>query len=88
MRPVPSLALGTFPVSPFEMASAFGTFANEGVQIEPTAIMRIEDRKGQMLYEAKPKHDTGRSRRRSLCHDQLNGECLRTGRNSAPCRPL
>lgn len=54
MSPVPSLALGTFPVSPFEMASAFGTFANEGIHIEPTAIIRIEDRKGQALYEAKP----------------------------------
>ncbi|NBD27054.1 transglycosylase domain-containing protein [Paenibacillus glycinis] len=54
MQPVPSLALGTFPVSPFEMASAFGTFANGGVRVEPTAILRIEDSKGEVLYEAKP----------------------------------
>ncbi|WP_219834890.1 transglycosylase domain-containing protein [Paenibacillus sp. R14(2021)] len=54
MKPVPSLALGTFPVSPFEMASAFGTFANGGVRVEPTAILRIEDSKGEVLYEAKP----------------------------------
>lgn len=53
MQPVPSLALGTFPVSPFEMASAFGTFANGGIHAEPIAIIRIEDRKGQVLYEAK-----------------------------------
>lgn len=55
MKPVPSLALGTFPVSPFEMASAFGTFANGGIHMEPVAILRIEDRKGQVLYEAKQK---------------------------------
>jgi len=55
MKPVPSLALGTFPVSPFEMASAFGTFANGGIHIEPIAILRIEDRKGQLLYEAEQK---------------------------------
>lgn len=54
MQAVPSLALGTFPVSPFEMASAFGTFANGGVRVEPTAILRIEDSKGEVLYEAKP----------------------------------
>jgi len=54
MSPVPSLALGTFPVSPLEMASAFGTFANSGVRVEPTAIIRIEDRKGQVIYEAEP----------------------------------
>ncbi|GGD95764.1 transglycosylase domain-containing protein [Paenibacillus nasutitermitis] len=54
MQPLPSLALGTFPVSPFEMASAFGTFANAGIHIEPTAILRIEDNKGEVLYQAKP----------------------------------
>ncbi|SEO84456.1 transglycosylase domain-containing protein [Paenibacillus sp. OV219] len=54
MKPVPSLALGTFPISPMEMASAFGTLANGGVRIEPTAILRIEDSKGEVLYEAKP----------------------------------
>ncbi|UVI30539.1 transglycosylase domain-containing protein [Paenibacillus spongiae] len=54
MEPVPSLALGTFPVSPFEMASAFGTIGNGGVRVEPTAIVRIEDRKGEVLYQAKP----------------------------------
>ncbi|WP_054025893.1 transglycosylase domain-containing protein [Bacillus sp. FJAT-28004] len=57
MKPVPSLALGTFPVSPFEMASAFGTFANGGIHIEPIAILRIEDRKGQVLYEAEQKSE-------------------------------
>lgn len=54
MQPVPSLALGTFPASPFEMAAAYGVFANAGMRVEPVAILRIEDRKGNVLYEAKP----------------------------------
>ncbi|CAG7649035.1 Penicillin-binding protein 2D [Paenibacillus solanacearum] len=58
MKPVPSLALGTFPVSPYEMASAFGILANQGVRVEPTAILRIEDRRGRVLYEANPKQET------------------------------
>jgi 1A family penicillin-binding protein len=53
MKPLPSLALGTFPVSPLEMASAFGTIANQGVRIEPLAVLRIEDSQGRILYEAK-----------------------------------
>ena len=73
MKPLPSLALGTFPVSPLEMASAFGTFANEGMHVEPTAILRIEDRNGNILYEAKP--STTRSLiRLCLCDDESNGE--------------
>ncbi|WP_414858854.1 transglycosylase domain-containing protein [Paenibacillus sp. Soil787] len=55
MKPLPSLALGSFPVSPLEMASAFGTIANQGVHQETTAIVRIEDANGQILYEATPK---------------------------------
>ena len=54
MEPLPSLALGTYPVSPFEMASAFATIAGGGVRREPTAILRIEDMYGRKLYEAKP----------------------------------
>lgn len=51
---LPSLALGTSPVSPFEMASAYGVLANEGVRAEPMAVIRVEDHAGRLLYEAKP----------------------------------
>jgi 1A family penicillin-binding protein len=57
LEPVPSLALGTSPVSPFEMAAAFGVLANQGVRVEPTAIVRIEDAQGNVLYEAAPKRE-------------------------------
>lgn len=52
MEPVPSLALGTFPVSPYEMAAAYGALANLGTAIEPIAILSIEDSFGNVLYEA------------------------------------
>ena len=42
----PSLALGTAEVSLLEITSAYTTFANEGVHIDPIAITRIEDREG------------------------------------------
>lgn len=51
MLPLPSLALGTFPVSPYEMAVAFATFANEGVKQQPVAITSITDNYGHVLYE-------------------------------------
>lgn len=54
LNPVPSLALGTSPVSPLEMASAFGTLANMGKRVEPVAILKITDSKGRTIYEAKP----------------------------------
>lgn len=54
MKPVPSLALGVFPVSPFDMASAFGVIANEGVRAQPTAILKITSSTGKVLYLSKP----------------------------------
>lgn len=53
LTPVPSLALGTSPVSPFEMASAFAVISNQGKHINPVAVLKITDDAGHVLYEAK-----------------------------------
>ena len=46
-----SLALGTSGVSALEMASAYSMIANLGVYNEPYFIQRMEDYKGNTLYE-------------------------------------
>jgi len=53
--PVPSLCLGTFDLSVYEMVGAYSTFVNKGVWIEPIFITRIEDRNGVLLEEFVPK---------------------------------
>ncbi|GBF12495.1 penicillin-binding protein 2D [Tepidibacillus sp. HK-1] len=53
LKPYPSLALGSQEVTPFEMAKAYATIANQGKRIEPTAILKIEDVNGNVLYEKK-----------------------------------
>ena len=50
-----SLTLGGGEVKMTEMATAFGVFANEGVRIDLTPILKIEDAKGRILEEFKPK---------------------------------
>ena len=49
-----AMALGglTKGVTPLEMASAYGTFANKGVHVKPTAIVKILDRDGNVLEDA------------------------------------
>ena len=51
---VESLALGSGDVSPLEMTSAFGVFANHGVYVEPNSILRIEDKDGNVIEENMP----------------------------------
>jgi 1A family penicillin-binding protein len=46
-----SVALGTFGVSPLEMAAAYATFAAGGVRHPPYWIRRVEDVSGRVLEE-------------------------------------
>ncbi|MDO9198389.1 transglycosylase domain-containing protein, partial [Rhodoferax sp.] len=54
LDPVLSLALGTSPVTLFEMVSAYGTIANGGAYLEPMLVTRIENRAGDVLAEFQP----------------------------------
>jgi penicillin-binding protein 1A len=51
LKSVYSIALGTSAVSPLEMASAFATFATNGVRHKPFFISRVEDAAGRILEE-------------------------------------
>ncbi len=54
MEEVPALSLGTSDVSLLELTRGYSTLANGGLNYEPTIIQRIEDRFGNVLYEANP----------------------------------
>ncbi|MES2980376.1 MAG: transglycosylase domain-containing protein [Pseudomonadota bacterium] len=54
---VPSLALGTSPVTLKEMVAAYATIANEGRYREPMLVLRVEDRSGQLLEAFEPTGD-------------------------------
>lgn len=53
--PYPSIALGSFEASVYDMVGAYGTFVNHGVWTEPIYLTRVEDKNGNVLYERKPK---------------------------------
>ena len=51
MAAVPALCLGVSEVSVYEMVGAYSTFVNKGVYIEPSFILRIEDKNGNVVKE-------------------------------------
>lgn len=53
MQAVPSLALGTSPVSPLELNAAYVAIVNKGEAVKPIAITAIEDSEGNLLVEEK-----------------------------------
>jgi penicillin-binding protein 1A len=46
-----SIALGTSDVSPFELVTAYATFANGGLAISPHVVERIRTADGKTLYD-------------------------------------
>jgi penicillin-binding protein 1A len=56
--PAYALCLGAFESNVFELVSAYSTFVNEGVHIDPIFVTRIEDRQGNLISSFIPQsHD-------------------------------
>ncbi|NMG06747.1 penicillin-binding protein 1A [Brasilonema sp. UFV-L1] len=52
LKPMYSLALGSSEVNLLELTSAYGSFATQGLHIEPHGITRILDRQGKVIWSA------------------------------------
>ena len=64
VAPVPSISIGAADVVPLEIISAYTAFANDGQRAEPQAILRVEDRDGNILWQpAVAAHPGARARR-------------------------
>ncbi|MDX1652315.1 MAG: transglycosylase domain-containing protein [Brumimicrobium sp.] len=51
---VPAMCLGVMDLSLWEMTGAQTAFVNKGIYTNPTALIRIEDRHGNIIYEHQP----------------------------------
>jgi penicillin-binding protein 1A len=49
-----TIALGSLPATPLQMATAYAVFANGGYRVDSYFLDRIEDGSGQVVYQAKP----------------------------------
>jgi penicillin-binding protein 1A len=50
-----TLALGSLPATPLQMATAYSVFANGGYRVNSYYIDRIEDASGKLVFQASPK---------------------------------
>jgi penicillin-binding protein 1A len=46
-----AMGLGTIGISPLQLARAFAVFANEGRDVTPIALLRVEDRNGKIIID-------------------------------------
>src|SRR4029079_14003654 len=52
--PYPSIYIGAADVYPIEMISAYSAFATLGTRAAPNGIVRVENSKGDVLWEPTP----------------------------------
>jgi penicillin-binding protein 1A len=55
LSPVPSLTLGTSPVSPLEMAGAYADFARDGMHVKPHLIRSITESGDHVIFRSEDK---------------------------------
>jgi penicillin-binding protein 1B len=51
IKPTPSVALGAYETTPFEIARAYTIFANQGLRVSPTTISLVRAADGTPLYQ-------------------------------------
>jgi penicillin-binding protein 1B len=54
MQPVPALVLGSFEVTPLELATAYATLANGGQRLTPVTVRAVVERDGTLLDQPIP----------------------------------
>src|SRR5258706_9668641 len=50
IRATPAVALGSYQVTPLEIAGAYTIFANDGIRVQPAFVSAIHDHDGDELY--------------------------------------
>jgi penicillin-binding protein 1A len=59
---VPSIGLGSGDVSLYDMVRAYSPFVNGGYRVDPTLVLRVEDREGNVLVDFSEENTRDRQR--------------------------
>ena len=89
--PYLTMALGAGAVTPLQIATGYGVFANGGYRVEPHLISKVIDAKGNVLFEATPQKAgdpnlRALDARTAFVMDSLLQEVTKTG-TAASARP-
>ena len=71
LDPTPSLTLGASDVNLLELVGSYCTPVNNGKAIDPVLVTRIEDRDGNVIYEANPEERQALSPKSAFYVQQL-----------------
>ncbi len=79
IQPTPAVALGSYEVTPLEIAGAYTMFANRGEVLKPYYVQMIRDEEGRLIYEAHPTPTPALDPRVAFLMVDLMQEVIRSG---------
>jgi penicillin-binding protein 1B len=79
IQPTPAVALGSYEVTPLEIAGAYTIFANQGIYSKPYFLSSITSEHGATIFDGKPEHRAVLDPRVVFLMDQLLEEVVKTG---------
>ncbi len=85
IAPTPSIALGSYEVTPLEIAGAYTVFVNYGNRLKPTLIRAIHDPHLGAIFEWRPERKYAIDARVAYLMESMMEEVLRSG-TGAPVR--
>jgi penicillin-binding protein 1B len=79
IRATPSVALGAYETTPLEIAGAYTTFANQGVNVKPVTVSRVATSDGRTIYRSSRESHPALDPRVNYLLVSMLQEVLRTG---------
>ena len=79
IKATPAVALGSYAVTPFEMASAYTVFANGGIWVKPRVVLRVENADGETIHSGQSETREAIDPRVSYLMVSMLEEVLRSG---------
>ena len=83
IQPTPSVALGSYEVTPLEIAGAYTIYANKGIYSKPYFLSSILNDRGSNIFDSTPEHRAVLDPRVAFLMDQLLEEVVRSGTGAA-----
>jgi penicillin-binding protein 1B len=79
IHPTPAVALGSYDVTPMEMAGAYTIFANRGVYVKPSFVSMVRAQNGKDIFDNKTEERTVLDPRVAYLMTNLMEEVMRSG---------
>ena len=73
IQPTPAVALGSYDVTPLEMAGAYTIFANDGVYVKPSFVSMVRSQNGRTMLHQQEGRAHGARSASGLPDDQPDG---------------